>query len=295
MARSDVSLKQYMFEIRHEISQQKKSEMFPDGLLFAWIHKDLTEAVLRLGGLVNNLFRANATIAVASALGHYDASVDHVASALTITNFSGLGVDDFAGGSILAVDSDVFYSAQIVSNTATVVTISVGTDLPAISTGPVILTANNANVSLVLTSLSMINYSEPIWQVLDSNDDPIEQISLEMARNITNDPSYDDEVYWYQVGQSLYFAIGADASLSGNTTVGYYVLPTEATALTDEIDFPIEWHDLPQQRTMIRVLKKMGQYQKAQEKEVDLEKRWQEIERSNIQAIDIDRKTGERM
>jgi hypothetical protein len=76
--------------------------------------------------------------------------------------------------------------------------------------------------------------------------------------------------------------------------VGYYEHPTEATALTDYVDFPIEYHDLAQQRTMIRIMRKLGQTQRAQEKEVDLNRKWTEIDRANKEMLALDRMAGER-
>lgn len=292
--RSSVTLKQYMYEIRHEVNQTKKTDLFPDGLLFKWIHKDICETILRLGGLVNQLYRTISTVALATGAGAYDADVSHTASSVTITGFSGLVPDAWIGGSIITVKTNVIYCAQITDNDATTITISVGTDLPALSGDPAFLTANNSSVYAPLTGLGMINFSEPIWEVLDGSGNPIEFAPLERARNVKNDPMHDDEAYCYLVGQNLYFAIGADKTLSGNVDIGYYALPTEADDLTEYIDFPIEWHDLAQQRTIIRVLKKADMYEKAQEKEADLEKRWQDIEQSNIKSRQLDQYSGER-
>jgi len=85
-----------------------------------------------------------------SAAGHYDASVSHTASAVTVTGFSGLTPDEWKGGSINHIDSDLFYTAQITGNDATTVTISVGTDLPAIVTSAVMLKAADPNMAIAV-------------------------------------------------------------------------------------------------------------------------------------------------
>lgn len=294
MARSSVTLKQYMFEIRHEIDQVKKSDMFPDGLLFKWIHKDILETVLRLGPALNQAYRAVAQLTVTDGAGAYEATASHSASATSVTGFTGLTPDGWIGGSVITVVSDVPYSAQITDNDATTLTISSGSDLPVMSDDPVFILSNNAKKYLSLSSLSMLEYEEPIWELVDSNDNPIEQITSDEARNIPNDPMNANEAYWFREGENIRLVLGSDKTLSGNLKVGYYIQPVEATALTDVIDFPAEYHDLAQQRTMIRVLKKLDQYDRAQEKEVDLEKRWQEIEKSNIMAFQRDVKSNER-
>ena len=140
----------------------------------------------------------------------------------------------------------------------------------------------------------MINYNEPIWQVLDGSDNPIEPIDVNEARSIANDPMNADEAYYYVVGQTIQLPAGSSKSLSGNYTIGYYKLPVEATALTDYIDLPLEWHDLAQQMTMARILRKLGQMEKARVAESDLEQKWAEIEGSNLRSKTIDVQTGER-
>ena len=296
MGRSAITLQQYLMEIRHEINREKKTDLIPDGALRSWAYKDICESVLRLGAIINNLYRTTATIAITSAAGHYDASVSHTASAVTVTGFSGLTPDAWKGGSILHVKSDIFYAAQMIDNAATTVTISVGTDLPAITNGAVMLTANNSNKILDISSLEMISFAEPIWEVLDNNDDPIEECSLEFARSVNADKSnaYDSVLFWTQVGQVIHLAIGSGGTASGNFTVGYYARPTEATADTDTIDFPLEYHDLAQQATMIRVLKKLDKLDAVKVKEADLKESWSAIEGSNLTAKRIDQQMGER-
>lgn len=298
MARSATTLDQYMYEIRHEVDQAKKSAEFPNKLLFEWIHKDICESILRLGGVINQLYRTNATIAISGAAGHYDATVLHASASTDVTGLS-ISADVWAGGSIIVVDSNLIYVAQIVSNTTTQLVITNGSDLPVMDAGgePAMLTANDSNYSIPLSSLLMINYPEPIWQVLDASGAspvPLEPIDIEEARNIAVDPMNDNEAYWYLLGQTVQIAAGASKSLSGNMTIGYYKLPVEATALTDLIDFPIEYHDIAQQRTMIRVLKKLGMADRARAREVDLERRWALIEKNIVSAPQLDQSTGER-
>ena len=293
--RSSVLAKEFLSEIRHEINQAHKSKEFPNQLLLKWSHKDICEAVLRLGGHINQLYRANGTCAITTNVGVYQASAAHTSESTTVTiAAASFTPDALIGGSVMTVVSDVFYAAQITDNDGTTLTISRGADLPVMTTDPVMITMNNAKKSALLTGLDMIHYAEPVWQILDGSGNPIENIDINEARNILNDPMMDDEAFYYILGESVQLALGVDKDLSGNLTVGFYELPTEATALTAYIDFPQEWHDLVQQRVMIRVQKKLGNIQSAQEKETDLERRWQEIEAGNMNAATIDRETRER-
>ena len=293
--RSSVTLKEFMYSIRHETNEPNPSEEFPNELLFEWIHQDICETVLRLGGLINQLYRKiSGNLAIASAAAGFHTTISHGSGETSVTGFSGLTPDAWIGGAIMAEDGGVLYSAQITDNDATTVTISVGTDLPVLSSVTVLLTNNDAGQYASMSSLSMIHFPEPIWQVLDGSGNPIEPITLEKARNIVGDPNYDGKVFWYLVGENLRLALGDGASISGNLTVGYYELPTKATALTNQIDFPLEYHDLVKQRVMVRILKKKGEYSKAREKEVDLNSRLADIDRKNMEAFQLDRITGER-
>jgi len=294
MARSTVLAKDCLAEIRHEINQAHKSKEFPDKLLLKWFHKDECETALRLGGLINQLFRKNGTVAIQDNLSTYEATASHTSASVTVSGFTGLTPDAFIGGTVMTIVSGKMYTGQIIDNDATTLTLSSGTDLPVMTDDPVMVTSNNSKYSADLSGLRMINYAEPIWQVLDGSGEPIEPIDINEARNILNDPIMEDEAYYYVLGQTLQFAAGSNKALSGNFTVGYYILPVEMTALTDYVDFPQEWHDLIQQRVMIRVQKKLGNLQSAQEKELDLEKRWREIEVSNMNAQAIDKQMGER-
>ena len=295
MARSSVTLKQYLAELRYNagIAKQADFSRFPDGLLMKWVHKDIIEAIKKLEGIINHLYRATATIAVASAVGHYEATASHASGETSVTGFTGLTPDAWINGSILAVVSSVFYAAQITDNDATTITISVGTDLPVISSGAVILTANNAGASISLSSLSMLEFNIPIWELLDSSGEPIELMPLEQARKLSSISEYDSQVFAYRQGQSVQFALGSGASLSGNITVGYHELPTEATALTDSIDFPIEYHNLAQQETLVRIYKRMELDQKAAKEENEMDKNYAKILEMNLKAAAIDKRQEE--
>ncbi len=293
--RSDVTRKDYRLQILHEVAQEIKNEKLPNALINEWAYKDICETVLRLGGLVNQLYRKLGTIAVTSNAGYYDATATHVASSVTVSGFSGLTPDAWIGGTVMCVSSNVFYAAQITDNDATTLTISVGTDLPALSGEPVFMTANNSGNLLDLSSLSMINYQEPVWCVIDPSGNMIPQMNIDRALSIKDITEYDDETYWYLIGQSIALALGADATASGDFQVGYYELPTEPAADTNYIDLPLEWHDLAQQKTMIRILKKVGNDQAAKLKEVDLEERYQKIATANAELKMRDIASGERI
>jgi hypothetical protein len=291
--RSTVTLKQYLAEIRHEADIMDKSDLFPNGLMYKWIHKDIIETILKLDGIINKIYKANATIAVANNAGYYDATASHVAGNVSVTGFSGLTPDAWIGGSILTVVSNVFYSAQITDNDATTITISVGTDLPVMSGDPVFLTANNSGTYIDVSSLSLIEFNEPFWEIIDSSGVPIEMMDQKQARGISSIPEYDENVYWHRVGQKVYFVLGLSATLSGNITVGYYQLPTEATTLTAYIDFPLEYHNLAQQLTLVRVFKKLEMMDKARLHESELENKYRKILEMSLNQT-ADKQSGER-
>ena len=296
MARSAVDLELIVDEIRRESNILTDFENFPDGILYKWIHAAIMEAILKLDGIINNLYRAvSGNIAISGAKASFDATISHTASATTVTGFSGLDVNGWSGGSILAEDSDVLYAAQIASNTSTVVTITVGTDLPALSSVTVLLTANDSGNYIDLTSLSMIHFADPIWEVIDGSGNPIEKIKLENARRISSIPSYDSKVYWYQVGERIYFALGSGASISGNITVGYYVKPTEAAAAATDIDFPEEYQELIRMKVISRIFRRKGNSQEAALKESQLLAAWKDIIPTEMASSQVDRQYGERI
>jgi hypothetical protein len=299
MGLSLVTLEDYRFQILHEVDEVEKSAKFPANIVNTWIHKDVCGLVLRLGAQINQIYRATASIAVASNAGAYEATADHTASAVTVTGFTGLTPDAWIGGSILVVEANVFYAAQITDNDATTVTISVGTDLPALSSDPVILTANNAGSVIPLSSLLMINYADPIWELVDPSGFQIPKINVDLAQNVVNVPSYDGTTHYYVKGSNIVLALGSGSTASGSYTVGYYKLPVEATVDANYIDLPLEYHDLAQKLTMIRILKKKGNENAlysnmANLKESELDKAFRRIDEVNMTSLRMDQMTGER-
>jgi hypothetical protein len=299
MARSSVNLRSYRFEILHECGEVELSDQFPPGLVNKWIHKDIVETILRLGGIINDAYRATATIAVGSGQALTKTGISHSSAALVVTGFSGLTPDAWIGGSILlsnATDetAGTMYAAQITDNDATTVTISNGSDLPVVSSKPCILTKNNSGSSIDLSSLAMINFKDPIWKVLTDAGVPVPPMNIDLAQNIANVPSYDGKIYWYKKGQYVVLALGSGAVASGSYTIGYFILPTEASAETDYIDFPIEYHTLAQMKTVIRILKKKGEAQAAVAKENDLEAAFAKVDESNTTMLARDKVSGSR-
>ncbi len=252
-------LRQYLYEIKHAVSEENKSAEFPDGMVIKQIHKDICETVLGLGGFLNQRYRHIATMALNSAAGGKHAGISHVAAATSLTGFTGLGVNVWAEGAVIVSKDDVFYYAKIDSNTATTVVISNGSDLPALSSDVVILTANDSNVYIDISSLKKINWADPVWCVLDGNGFPIERMSVDMQKSVGNVSEYDGKVYWYQKGDEIRFALGSGAKLAGHVSVGYYRLPIEAVELTDCIDLPIGYHGMAQDKTISRMRNKQWQ------------------------------------
>ncbi len=299
MARSSVTLETYRSEILHECDEVELSEKFPPGLINKWIHKDLCETILRLGGVINHLYRATASLAVTSGNGWFDPSVSHTAAETSVSGFSGLTPDDWIGGSAVFVDAaaeakGTIYTAQITDNDATTITISNGADLPAITTKPMMLTKNNAGSLIVTSSLSMINFADPFWKVVTDAGVQIPKMNSDLAVNISNIPQYDNKTYYYIVGQNIQLALGSGATASGTWVVGYYVLPTEATADSDSIDFPLEYHTLAQAKTIIRVMKKKGMVSESRVKEADLDGMFAKFDEANMNMLKRDKAIGER-
>lgn len=268
---SNKTLEKYMFEIRHEANKAKKTAEFPNKLLFEWIHKDICETVLSFGPQLDQIYRTSATLSIQDCAGKLvSAAVNHSSGVVAVTGFTGLSVN--AWGSILVVNSDKFYAGLIKENDATTLTLNDGSSLPVLSSATVILTSNNNKYSIDISSLLMIQYSEPIWQVLDSNSEKINVISIVEAANIKTDIMNQNNAFYYLDKEIIQLVTGASKTLSGDVTVGYYKLPTEATALTALIDLPVEYHSFAQRKTLIRILRKAGRLGEAQALEAETEK-----------------------
>jgi len=193
MARSTVEYQHYLSELRHEAGILEMKKDFPLSLLEQWIHKDICLSCLKLDGIVNQLYRATASIALSGNAGAYDADVTHVEGATTVSGFSGLTPDAWINGSIVVVKSNVLYTALITDNDATTITISNGSDLPALSDDPAMLSANNGASYVSLASLSMINFAEPVWQALDPDGALIPPAGASYGKSIKDD-YYSDSV-----------------------------------------------------------------------------------------------------
>jgi len=294
MSRSNTQFQQYLSEIKHEANIVDKKKDFPADLLTQWIHKDICLACLKLDGVINQLYRATASIALESCAGAYEADASHSSESTTVSGFTGLTPDAWINGSILVVKSDVFYSAQITDNDATTITISAGGDLPVLSDDPVILTANNGGSYADISSLSMINFAEPIWQVLDPDGAVIPPAPPGFGKSMIDDYYSNNEKTWRVQGQTIQFDLGSSASMSGSITAGYYILPVQATANTDYIDFPIEYQEIPKQMTIIRALRKKGMIGEADRKESEVDSRVSQLLERTMSTQQIDKMTGER-
>ena len=93
--------------------------------------------------------------------------------------------------------------------------------------------------------------------------------------------------------------LGSGATAEGYYTIGYYKAPLEATADSNTVDLPIEYHDLAQKLTMVRILKKKGAQNAtygnmAVSKENELEKAFRRIDESNLSMLKLDQMSGER-
>jgi len=153
-----------------------------------------------------------------------------------------------------------------------------------------------ASSKLDISSLSMLNFEEPIWIILDNSSIPIDHAPVDLALAITADLSseYDAKVVWYREANEIKFGIGSGGTVTGNFTVGYYVLPTEATTLATAIDLPLEYHELAMNATVIRILKKKEMLQAAQLKQNELDQKFDDIIQANLNMKPSDLRTGER-
>jgi len=271
----------YLYDIRYEVNEEIIRDLFPDGVLKQWIYKDIVETVLELGGILNQRYRHLATVAINSGAGGQHSSISHVANSTSVTGFSGLSVN--AWKSILVVKDSVFYYAEISSNTATVVTLARGGDLPALSSDVVILTANNSNTYCDISGLKKINFAEPFWCVLDGSGEPIEQMSIEMQQNLANVEVYDGKVMWYQKGDEIHFALGSGATLSGHVYVGYYKLPIEDMDDLGFVDLPYGYHGISQKKTIARMLTKKGLHTEAWLKQREADTAMAKVIKSGLQ------------
>lgn len=171
-----------------------------------------------------------------------------------------------------------------------------------VSIGTLVVASDAFGQYCDISSLDMIHFPvDPIWNVFHSTNKTIRQIPIDDLKEIDQISSYDSSVYYALVQKKIRFAKGDSATLTDTDTldIGYYVIPTKCTAVTDEIDLPDEWHDLAQQRTAVRILKRLGyddqsKRQQAQFVEQDLNNRLKELEVTGPKIPQMDRLSGER-
>jgi hypothetical protein len=204
---------------------------------------------------VNQLYRETAILAILNNAGKLCTGIAHSVAAVTVTGFSGLTIDAWIGGSLMVVSSNVLYTAQITENTASVITISNGSDIPALSGAIVILSANNGGTYANLSSLLMIEFAEPIWFVTDGDGTVINHAPAEIGMKYPGIYHHRNTKTWRKEGQNIRLDLGDEATLSGNVIVGYYALPTFASTDSSYIDFPREHQEIPRQMTLARIYK----------------------------------------
>ena len=247
-------LEQYIYELLHQINE-RINVFAPQQRMAKIVHKDICSTIMQVGGYLNQYYRKYATVALNTTQGKVCEDINHTNST-EVSGFSGLTENAWQDGSIILVKDDVYYFARVVSNTSTTVTIPSSTDLPEFTNEIVILIIGNG-IYADISGLDMMDYDEPIWEVVDGNGKVIERLPdeyLKFKDNISNIPSFDNNVYWYQDGQKLIFVFGNKAKLSGHIKIGYYRLPREAKEMTDCVDLPIEFHNIAQEKTIKRLL-----------------------------------------
>jgi len=95
-----------------------------------------------------------------------------------------------------------------------------------------------------------------IWVRNDSND-PIEWINPEMAESIDDVMDYDNLVFWYLLGVTIYIALGSDASASGEWDVLHLKRRTAITALSGSIDLDREFIPIVKADVKVKVLERL--------------------------------------
>lgn len=291
-----VSASQYIFEIRHDANEIEPSADFPDSLLLRWAHKDILETILRLGAQANHWYLDFATFVVGSPTSEaMSAGWSHLAGANIVTNASGAYTGDYSGGILTIFESSSVYHVKIVSNTATSFTIKSrqGLSLPALTNATVFPSVSTEEGSIDLSSIKMFELPDPIVFVSGADGTVIPKAPSDIARGLKTWSHFSNECYWYKQGDLLYFVCGNSTAPPPIVYIAFFREPIEATALTHDMDFPIEFHTLAQDRTVARIFNKKGQDEKGNFRLRLLDYKYKVLNHANMNSWLIDKYFGE--
>lgn len=290
-----IQLDAYLSQLKHSINRPEDSEELPRTLLTEWTRKDIDEVVLRLGGFLDQRYRKLAVLSVPGATGATYSGVAHSSGAVNLTGFSGLTVNEYANCAIIYVGSSLIYYAGIKSNTADTVVLDKGGALPVIVSGDIFITKITTGGQADLNSLRGFENGDRIWSVVGLNGKSIPKISVDLSQDIQNMADYNNSVYWYQLGDQLYFVVGANTVWPGAAEVGFYRLPYPASDDSDYIDLPIEYHSLAQAQTNVRMLTKIDRIAEATLDGSIIQADFRRIEKGSMAMKGIDWLFGERV
>jgi PKD repeat protein len=253
-----VMLKCYLDEIRGETETQVDTEKVYFEILREWAHLDILHVATALFDILKNFYKDTAVAAVAGAEAKIYLGISHVEGEDTLTGFSGLLAGELEGASVVYVEGGDFNMAKVLSNSATEATIVNGESLPEFSASRVLITLNNGNAEVDLSSIDMVWNENPFWYVQDGGGQDINPVPVDFNERFSSISGFEDRVYRNIKGQKLILSLGDGAVLPGHLMLGIYRKPRKAQVETDCIDMPAEYHNLPQLLTMARIYRELG-------------------------------------
>jgi PKD repeat protein len=281
----------YLDEIRGETGTVEETEKVNFNILRDWAHQDILTVAFKLLPIIADYYRKQVVVALPSSEAVSFADIAHLAGEVSVTGFSGLSANAYKNGSLMWIGDGAVYYARIKENTASVITLEHGDILPGFSGETVLLTGSSSGATVDLSGLNMAKREEPFWSVLDGSGVPIRKLAIDLAKSIDEAPQYNESIYWHTEGDQLILTVGSGATLPGHILLGIYRNPIKAVLETDCIDLPVEYHNLAQKLTMIRIHTKLENYEMAAQLSAEFNKEFTGIMASAIKSRGIDQAT----
>jgi PKD repeat protein len=254
-----IDLETFRYEIKNEADVLEKSEKFPDDIMNEWIQLDIIATVKEFIKSLHWKYIHKGIVHLQSNAGYSQTDVNHAAASTEVTGFSGLTVNEYSNGAILYSDGTNFYLTKISSNTATVITLDVGTSLPAIINGTIFLTKpESTGLYANITGIDCLDVTDPVIVIKNLNGDIIRKIDLDKINEIGSIDSYDNTVFWYQNQNKIFIAYGSSGKVSNALEIIFLRKPRKSSTDDQCIDLPIEYHSYAQHLTMGRIYSKIG-------------------------------------
>ena len=260
---SEVSLNSYISEIKHDANVVSLVNKLSSSYLYDIANKDIKAAVALLSGVINQRYKKIIPLAITDSYGAAHSGISHESGSTELTGFSSLTEDQYKNAVVNVVESDIFYQAKISENDETTVTITLGSDLPVLSSAVVFVSTNNDGAVAGYTQKRVMHLANPVWGVWDGAGRPITKIDPDLAPNISQLYDFNDKVYWYRRGENIVLAFGSGGCTGGYILVGVYALPNDISSGSDDIDFPVEYRDIPQAMSAARILTKFDRKEEA--------------------------------